>query len=66
VKDVHLAGEADVPAAAVAEDLDAGGRDPDRVRVVAVWCEPVTPKLDLGALDARGAGAEPDPLARSF
>ena len=66
MKDVHLAGKADVPAAAVAEDLDASGGDPDRVGVVAVRGEPAAAELDLGALDARRAGAEPDPIARSF
>lgn len=63
---MHLPGQAHMPPAAVAEDLYAGGRDPDRIRVVAVGREAASAEPHLGPLDPGGAGAEADPFARSF
>jgi hypothetical protein len=60
MQDVQRPGQADMPRATVAEGLHPAGGQADRVRVVPVRRERVGGQVHLGALEARGAGAETD------
>jgi len=66
VQQMQLSRQADPAGAAVAELLDAGCGDPERVGVVAVEREGRTGEARLDALDPRGARPDPDRVARSF
>jgi len=60
MEDVQLARKAYMARAAVAKGLNAGGRDPYRVRVVAMELICARVQLHLSALDAVRGGPKPD------
>jgi len=69
MQDVQLTGQTYTPRAAVAERLNAGRGDADRVGVVPVRLERAGGEVHLCALEAGRARPEPNrvaPLAGSF
>jgi len=60
MQNVQLARKAYMARAAVAKGLNAGGRDPYRVRVVAMELICARVQLHLSALDAVRGGPKPD------
>ena len=62
--DDEIAGAAVGPGAAIAERLQPGERDPDRIGVVAMRVEGMAGEIGLDALEAAGRRGDPHPVPR--